>query len=108
MNRGGEKTSAEEVENHLLVHKDITDVAIVSIPELYLGKRICAYIIAKEKRPTLKDLKEFLTLRGGDEYKFPDQVEFITEFPETGVRKVSKKELRKMISDKYRKTKINY
>ncbi|MGY3372097.1 non-ribosomal peptide synthetase component E (peptide arylation enzyme), partial [Bacillus toyonensis] len=37
-----------------------------------------------------------------------DQVEFITEFPETGVRKVSKKELRKMISDKYRKTKINY
>ncbi|CAN2253925.1 (2,3-dihydroxybenzoyl)adenylate synthase [Bacillus atrophaeus] len=108
INRGGEKISAEEVENHLLAHKDITDVAIVSIPDLYLGERIGAYIIPKVNRPTLKDLKEFLTLRGVAEYKFPDQVEYITEFPETGVGKVSKKELRKMISDKYRKTKLNY
>lgn len=108
INRGGEKISAEEVENHLLAHKDITDVAIVSIPDLYLGERIGAYIIPKVNRPTLKDLKEFLTLRGVAEYKFPDQLEYITEFPETGVGKVSKKELRKMISDKYRKTKLNY
>ncbi|PIE91872.1 2,3-dihydroxybenzoate--AMP ligase [Bacillus fungorum] len=75
---------------------------------MYLGEQICAYRIARANRSTLKDLKEFLTLRSVDEYKFPDQVEFITEFPETGVRKFSKKELRKMISDKYRKTKINY
>ncbi|WP_369691843.1 AMP-binding enzyme [Bacillus cereus] len=83
--------SAEGVENHLLAHKDITDVAIVSISDLYLGERICAYKIAKVNRPTLKDLKEFLTLRGVAEYKFSNKVEFITELLETGVGKLEKK-----------------
>lgn len=62
--RGGEKISAEGVENYLLAHKDITDVAIVSISDLYFGERICIYIIAKVNRPNLKDLKKFLTLTG--------------------------------------------
>lgn len=51
---GVEKTSAEEIENHHLTHKDITDVAIVFILDLYLEERICDYIIAKVNRHTFK------------------------------------------------------
>lgn len=36
INRGGEKVAAEEVENHLLAHDAVHDVAIVSMPDDYL------------------------------------------------------------------------
>src|SRR5690606_22950094 len=41
INRGGEKISAEEVENHLLAHPAVHDVAMVGIPDPYLGERNC-------------------------------------------------------------------
>ncbi|HSC81003.1 MAG TPA: AMP-binding protein, partial [Chitinolyticbacter sp.] len=37
INRGGEKVAAEEVENHLLAHPQVADVALVAMPDAYLG-----------------------------------------------------------------------
>ncbi|MDT8267904.1 AMP-binding protein, partial [Roseomonas sp. DSM 102946] len=45
INRAGEKISAEEVEDHLLAHPNVFDAAIVSVPDSYLGERICAFVI---------------------------------------------------------------
>ncbi|HAL07767.1 MAG TPA: 2,3-dihydroxybenzoate-AMP ligase, partial [Brevundimonas sp.] len=45
INRAGEKISAEEVEDHLLAHPAVFDAAVVSVPDDYLGERICAFII---------------------------------------------------------------
>ncbi|MEN1936053.1 (2,3-dihydroxybenzoyl)adenylate synthase [Paenibacillus sp. 102] len=106
INRGGEKVAAEEVENHLLAHLAVHDVAIVSMPDDYLGERTCAFVIARGQAPTAKELKIFLRNRGIAAYKIPDRIEFIDSFPQTGVGKVSKKELRKAIAEKL-KTTIN-
>lgn len=100
INRGGEKVAAEEVENHLLAHVAVHDVAIVSMPDDYLGERTCAFVIARGQAPTVGDLKMFLRNRGIAAYKIPDRIEFIESFPQTGVGKVSKKELRKAITEK--------
>ncbi|WP_211745684.1 (2,3-dihydroxybenzoyl)adenylate synthase [Paenibacillus sp. Marseille-Q4541] len=103
INRGGEKVAAEEVENHLLAHKELYDVAVVSMPDDFLGERICAFIIVREeqqKRPGIRELRRFLEKRGLAAYKIPDRFEFVSSFPMTAVGKVSKKGLRTQIADK--------
>lgn len=98
INRGGEKISAEEVEDHLLAHPQVHDAALISAPDPYLGERSCAFVIPRGdvERPTkLKaDLKAWIRSRGLAVHKVPDQIVLVQSFPATGVGKVSRKQLR--------------
>ncbi|MEV6777172.1 (2,3-dihydroxybenzoyl)adenylate synthase [Streptomyces syringium] len=100
INRGGEKVAAEEIENHILAHPAVHDVAVVSMPDDYLGERTCAYIVLREGAEPVKSIavKKFVRERGLAAYKVPDRVEFVAEFPQTGIGKVSKKDLRAAIA----------
>ncbi|MGW6290424.1 (2,3-dihydroxybenzoyl)adenylate synthase [Streptomyces sp. NPDC055107] len=97
INRGGEKIAAEEVENHILAHPAVHDANVVAEPDPYLGERVCAYVILRSGAGPLKAVavKRFVRERGLAAYKVPDRVEFVDVFPQTGVGKVSKKDLRK-------------
>lgn len=97
INRGGEKIAAEEVENHLLAHPAVRDVALVSMPDPYLGERICAFVIARGERPRVLELSRFLRERGLAQYKIPDRVEFTEQFPKTAIGKVDKRALRQQL-----------
>ncbi|MFE6668072.1 (2,3-dihydroxybenzoyl)adenylate synthase [Streptomyces sp. NPDC057697] len=96
INRGGEKVAAEEVENHILAHPSVHDANVVAEPDPYLGERVCAYVIRRPGTDPLKPaaIKRFVRERGLAAYKVPDRVEFVDVFPQTGVGKISKKELR--------------
>ncbi|MGW3928625.1 (2,3-dihydroxybenzoyl)adenylate synthase [Streptomyces microflavus] len=96
INRGGEKVAAEEVENHILAHPAVHDANVVAEPDPYLGERVCAYVILRSGAGPLKAvaIKRFVRERGLAAYKVPDRVEFVDVFPQTGVGKVSKKDLR--------------
>ncbi|MFJ1901142.1 (2,3-dihydroxybenzoyl)adenylate synthase [Streptomyces sp. NPDC088115] len=96
INRGGEKIAAEEVENHLLAHPSVHDANVVAEPDPYLGERVCAYVILHPGEGPVKpvDIKRFVRDRGLAAYKVPDRVEFVEAFPQTGVGKISKKDLR--------------
>ncbi|MFH8377955.1 (2,3-dihydroxybenzoyl)adenylate synthase [Streptomyces cyaneofuscatus] len=96
INRGGEKVAAEEVENHILAHPAVHDANVVAEPDPYLGERVCAYVILRSGTGPLKAvaIKRFVRERGLAAYKVPDRVEFVDAFPQTGVGKVSKKDLR--------------
>lgn len=100
INRGGEKVAAEEIENHILAHPAVHDVAVVSMPDAYLGERTCAYIVPRAGAEPVRPIaiKKFVRERGLAAYKVPDRVEFIEAFPQTGVGKVSKKDLRAAIA----------
>jgi 2,3-dihydroxybenzoate-AMP ligase len=100
INRGGEKISAEEVEHQLLAHKGVQDVAIVAMPDAYLGEKSCAFIIRRDNTLRAVDLTAYLRQLGLAAYKIPDRIEFIEAFPKTGVGKVSKKILRQMIEQR--------
>ncbi|WP_169307928.1 class I adenylate-forming enzyme family protein [Kyrpidia tusciae] len=60
--RGGFNISAQEVENTLLGHQKVADVAAVAMPDPVLGERTCVYVVprAKEDPPTLEELVEFM------------------------------------------------
>ncbi|MBT2574893.1 (2,3-dihydroxybenzoyl)adenylate synthase [Bacillus sp. ISL-51] len=106
INRGGEKIAAEEVENHLLAHPAVHDAAMVSMPDDFLGERSCVFVIPKGETPKPGELKAFLRKRGLAAYKIPDRIEFISSFPQTGVGKVSKKDLRETIAKKLKPAQI--
>ncbi|MFY1634966.1 (2,3-dihydroxybenzoyl)adenylate synthase [Solwaraspora sp. WMMB335] len=95
VNRGGEKVAVEEVENHLLAHPAVLDVAVVAVPDDMLGERTCAVVVPRETPPPpAAALRAFLRERGLADYKIPDRVEYATAFPLTGVGKISRTELR--------------
>jgi len=94
INRGGEKVSAEEIEGHLLAHAQVHDAIVVAVPDAYLGERACAYVISREPAPKAPELKRWMRERGVAAFKVPDQSVVVERFPETGVGKISRKELR--------------
>jgi 2,3-dihydroxybenzoate-AMP ligase len=100
INRGGDKIAAEEVENLLLAHPAVLDVALVAMPDDFLGERSCAFVIARGAPPALAELKRFLRDCGVADFKLPDRLELLPSFAQTGVGKVSKKALREMIAAK--------
>ncbi|KZN34698.1 enterobactin synthase subunit E [Pseudoalteromonas luteoviolacea S2607] len=95
INRGGEKIAAEEVENHLLGHEHIQQVAIVSMPDEALGEKSCAFVVADQGiKLTTLILRKYLRQLGIADYKVPDKFKFVEQLPLTAVGKVNKKALR--------------
>ncbi len=101
INRGGEKISAEEVENLILSHPAVRNAACVPMPDPVLGERMCAYIIPRSGATlTLEELVGFLTGKGLAKFKLPERIELVPEFPISPFGKVSKLALTKRIATK--------
>lgn len=102
INRAGEKISAEEVEDHLLAHPQVFDVAVVSMPDEYLGERICAFVIPRDgEKPRPPEIKAWMRGRGVAAFKLPDQIVFVDNFEVTAVGKTSRKELRARLRENF-------
>ncbi len=101
INRGGEKISAEEVENLILGHPSVLITAVVAMPDPLFGEKSCAYVILnKGKTLQFEELKTFLLEKKIAKFKLPERLEIVNEFPLTSMAKVSKQELRKDIAKK--------
>lgn len=98
INRGGDKISAEEVENHLLAHPSVLDVAVAAMPDPFLGERSCAFIVVRgDSQPRPVEINRFMRERGVAQYKIPDRIEFVEQLPKTKVGKVDKRALRERL-----------
>ena len=100
INRGGEKISAEEIENLILSHPAVLNVACVPMPDPVLGERMCAYVIAHPGRTlTLPELTAFLTEKGLAKFKLPERLELTGDLPLSKFGKVAKNVLAKRLVD---------
>ena len=94
INRGGEKISAEEVENLILAHPAVINVACVPYPDPVLGERMCACLVLRPGQSLiLKELVSFLLGFEIATFKLPERVAFFDTLPLSGFGKVSKKDL---------------
>jgi len=102
INRGGEKISAEEIENHILAAPQIDICACVAMPDPVLGERMCAFVVLKPgKELTLAELNRFLLEeRRIAKFKLPERLELLESMPLTNVGKLNKVSLRTMIAEK--------
>jgi 2,3-dihydroxybenzoate-AMP ligase len=101
INRGGEKISAEEIENLILSHPAVKNVACIAVPDPDLGERMCACIILRDNKTlTFEELKTFLMGKEIAKYKLPERLEIMDDFPLSTFGKVSKKDLVATVSAK--------
>ena len=101
INRGGEKISAEEIENRILSHPAVLNVACVPMPDPVLGERMCAFVIPKPGRTlTLSELTGFLTEKGLAKFKLPERLELTDDLPLSKFGKVAKNVLTKQVAEK--------
>jgi 2,3-dihydroxybenzoate-AMP ligase len=100
INRGGEKISAEEVENLILGHPAVLNVACVPVPDPVLGERMCACVLLRPgQHLTLPELTEFLLAEEMAKHKLPEQLATLDALPLSPVGKVAKKRLAEMLAD---------
>ena len=101
INRGGEKISAEEVENLILSHPAVKNVACIPVPDPDMGERMCACILLRDGGAlSFDELKRFLMGKEIAKFKLPERMEILQDFPLSTFGKVSKKKLVEMISVK--------
>lgn len=99
INRGGEKISAEEIENMILAHPAVLNVACVPMPDPTLGERVCAFVIPQPGQSlALADLRNFLLDKQIAKFKLPERLELVDDFPMSKFGKVSKFDLVQRIS----------
>jgi cyclohexanecarboxylate-CoA ligase len=93
--RGGENISVKEIEDHLLGHPKIADIAVVATPDPVLGERVCAVVVpAADSVVSLQDLGEWLSRAQFAKQKLPERLIVLDELPRTASGKVQKFKLR--------------
>jgi acyl-CoA synthetase (AMP-forming)/AMP-acid ligase II len=97
--RGGTNITPLEIEELLLEHPKVAQVAVIGYPDHRLGEKVCAVVVpAAGDKPTLPELAEFLEARRIARQKLPERLEFVDELPLTATGKVEKFLLREMIT----------
>ncbi|HEX9886053.1 MAG TPA: class I adenylate-forming enzyme family protein [Longimicrobiales bacterium] len=95
--RSGFNVYPREVEDRLRGHPAVRDVAVVGVQDEVLGEAICACIVLVEGAiVTGQEIKSWCRVTLAD-YKVPDLVRFLDEFPLTGTGKIRRVELARMI-----------
>jgi fatty-acyl-CoA synthase len=91
---GGENISTIEVEQALVTHPAILEVAVVSVPDDYWGERPKAFVVLKSGEAVTEDdlighVRQLIA-----KFKAPDHVEFLDALPKTSTGKIQKYVLR--------------
>jgi len=94
--RGGEKIFPREVEEFLYTNSKISDVAIIGVPDPYYGEQVMAWVKVREgENMAATELQEFCRGQIMD-YKIPNYVKFVDDFPKTITGKIQKYRMREM------------
>ena len=93
--RNGENISPKEIEDILIGHAGIAEIAVVGLPDERTGERACAVIVASDQSaPDLADIRELLVSEGVAKFKIPEQVEIWDALPKNDAGKVLKHQIR--------------
>jgi len=92
--RGGENVYPREIEEFLYTHADVSDVAVIGVPDDKYGEEIMAWVQLREGAGSSEDdLREFCKGKIAH-YKVPRYVKLVDEFPMTITGKVQKFKMR--------------
>jgi malonyl-CoA/methylmalonyl-CoA synthetase len=90
---GGYKIGAGEIENILLEHPGVAEVAVTGEPDDDLGERIVAWVVPTEARPSADELADHVA-RLLAPHKRPRVVRFVDTLPRNEMGKIMKRALR--------------
>jgi fatty-acyl-CoA synthase len=91
---GGENISSVELEQALLSHPAVAEVAVIGVPDQRWGERPKAYVVLRaEKVATEDELIAHVKVKIAG-YKAPKMVAFVDALPRSATGKVLKQQLR--------------
>jgi fatty-acyl-CoA synthase len=91
---GGENVYPKEIEDVLSEHPAVAEVAVIGIPDPLYEERVVALVRRSPAGPdaTPDELKAFVRARLAG-FKTPKVVEFVQDYPRTGMGKIAKEQL---------------
>ena len=90
---GGENVYPIELENVLIKHAEVNQVAVIGIADADFGQRLKAFVVrVSESEIDQTQLLEWLSSRVA-RFQMPKNIEFLDELPITSVGKINKKAL---------------
>ncbi len=93
---GGENVYPLEVEHWISAMPQISEVAVVGIPDAKWGEKVTAFIVLREMTSlSLEEIKRYCSLKLGS-YKIPKEIIFLETLPKTHVGKIDKNRLKRM------------
>jgi long-chain acyl-CoA synthetase len=95
---GGSNIYPREVEEALLLHPAVAEVAVVGRPDAEWGETVVAFIVAREAPPSSEDLDR-VCLERIARFKRPKEYRFVAALPKNNYGKVLKTELRRAFAD---------
>jgi non-ribosomal peptide synthetase component E (peptide arylation enzyme) len=100
--RGGQNIYPREIEDYLLTHPNVTNVAVVPMPDPTMGERACAFVTLKEGETlTFDEMIDFLKTKKIAPFKLPERLEVLEALPLVGESgKIDNKAMVKMITEK--------
>jgi fatty-acyl-CoA synthase len=90
---GGENVFPREVEELLITHPAVADVAVLGVEDQEFGQRLRAFVVLKDGQTvTAEELQSFVK-ENLARYKVPRDVIFVDELPRNPTGKILKREL---------------
>ncbi|TDH56370.1 cyclohexanecarboxylate-CoA ligase [Mycobacterium eburneum] len=97
--RSGENISPKEVEDILVGHPEVAEVAVMGLPDARTGERACAVVVpAAAPGPDVAALRGFLQAHGLATFKAPEQVVLWDALPKNDAGKVLKQRIKAMLT----------
>jgi acyl-coenzyme A synthetase/AMP-(fatty) acid ligase len=95
----GYRISPFEVESALISHPEVLEAAVVASPDKIRGVIVKAFVIlydeSKASNELIADIQDH-TKRVSAPYKYPREIEFVSELPKTQSGKIMRKQLREL------------
>ncbi|MDT5227261.1 MAG: cyclohexanecarboxylate-CoA ligase, partial [Mycobacterium sp.] len=92
--RNGENIAPKEIEDILISHPGVAEVAVVGLPDPRTGERACAVIVPNDQQhPDVDSLRVFLQSHGVAIFKAPEQVVIWEALPRNDAGKVLKHQI---------------
>jgi acyl-CoA synthetase (AMP-forming)/AMP-acid ligase II len=95
---GGFNAYPAEIENMMLEHPALSQVAVVGMPDHRMGEVGCAFVILRPGQQVTADELNAWCREKMANYKVPRRFEIVTEFPLNSTGKVQKNDLRALVS----------
>ena len=92
--RGGVNISPEELDDILIGHPAIAEVAVAGYPDELMGERVAAFAVLHEgQHLTLSELTGFMRDLSVAPFKWPERLEICSQLPRNAMNKVMRNEL---------------
>src|SRR5271155_367044 len=98
--RNGENIAPKEIEDILIGHPGVAEIAIVGLPDTRTGERACAVIVPSgQSQPDVASLRSFLQDQGVATFKAPEQVVIWEQLPRNDAGKVLKHQIQAALTE---------